>query len=120
MVPLAKEADRLTSEMFRRARREAAADPRDATRPVAASGIHWWVMETDRAMLNAYVNGGEESSFARLVELHLGMVYSACRRMLGDGHAAEDAAQAVFILLAQKASSLKSTVVLAGWLHTTA
>jgi RNA polymerase sigma factor (sigma-70 family) len=77
-------------------------------------------MDADRDMLGTYVRDRSEPAFARLVERHLGMVYSACRRMLGDAHAAEDAVQAVFILLAQKAAMLKPGVVLAGWLHNTA
>jgi len=47
------------------------------------------------------------------------LVYWTCRRALNDPQLAEDASQAVFLLLAQKAKSLKRGVVLSGWLFNT-
>lgn len=55
-----------------------------------------------------------EAVFARLMERHRGLVYSTCRRELGDNAQAEDAAQVVFLGLAQKAKSLRQMVVLKG------
>jgi RNA polymerase sigma factor (sigma-70 family) len=46
------------------------------------------------------------------------MVYQTCRRLLGDAHDAEDAAQAAFVLLARKPSKAKPA--LAAWLYTVA
>ena len=46
-------------------------------------------------------DGPAEAVFRVLVERHAPMVLSTCRRVLGDGHDAQDAAQAVFLVLAQ-------------------
>jgi RNA polymerase sigma factor (sigma-70 family) len=73
----------------------------------------------DWDLLNQFVHTQSEDAFARLVELHAGMVYSVCRRRLHDSHLAEDATQAVFIVLAARARTLRAGS-LAGWLHQTA
>ncbi|HEX2974269.1 MAG TPA: sigma-70 family RNA polymerase sigma factor, partial [Tepidisphaeraceae bacterium] len=50
---------------------------------------------------------------------HSGWIYHVCRRNLRDAHQAEDATQAVFLLLARKASVIKAETHLAGWLFHT-
>jgi RNA polymerase sigma factor (sigma-70 family) len=54
------------------------------------------------------------------VREHAGLVFSSARRRVGDGHLAEDVAQAVFLILSQKrhaaARSEQRTGSLAGWL----
>ena len=45
------------------------------------------------------------------------MVYSVCLRVLGDPASAEDATQAAFLVLFQKARSLASETVLSSWLY---
>jgi RNA polymerase sigma factor (sigma-70 family) len=60
--------------------------------------------------------GGEEA-FRKLVDQYLGLVYSACLRQLKDRHLAEDATQAVFILISQKAAAQRQGY-LVGWLLT--
>src|SRR5262249_49792553 len=45
------------------------------------------------------------------------MVLHACRRVLGDAHAAEDACQATFLVLARRAGCLQQPGRLAGWLY---
>ncbi|MCW8128967.1 MAG: RNA polymerase sigma factor [Planctomycetota bacterium] len=75
---------------------------------------------SDAALLERFATQGDGEAFRALVDRHAGMVFAACLRVLGDRHGAEDAAQAVFLLLARKARGLGPGVVLAGWLYKTA
>src|SRR5438552_567750 len=74
----------------------------------------------DWSLLREYVERRSEAAFETLVRRHLDMVYSAARRQTGEADLAEEAAQAVFILLARKAPDLRPGVVVAGWLYRTA
>ncbi len=58
-----------------------------------------------------------ELAFAALVERHGPMVLRVCRGVLRDGHDAEDAFQATFLILARKAGSIRRRDALAAWLH---
>jgi RNA polymerase sigma factor (sigma-70 family) len=76
-------------------------------------------MTDDAELLSRYAEARSEAAFAEIVERHLGMVYhSAMRQLGGDAHRANDVAQSVFILLAEKANQLCGHPSLAGWLHT--
>jgi RNA polymerase sigma factor (sigma-70 family) len=72
----------------------------------------------DIELLRLYEERGEESAFAQLVKRHGGWIFAAARRRLGDEHLADDATQAVFVVLAGKASQLVESKEgsLAGWL----
>jgi RNA polymerase sigma factor (sigma-70 family) len=76
------------------------------------------------ADLQQFVASGDGEAFGRVVRQHVDLVYSLCRRELagnnGDLHLADDATQAVFILLARKARSLRYQRTLVGWLYLTA
>ena len=73
----------------------------------------------DLDLLQDYARSGSQSAFTRLVERHLPLVWSTARRQVGDAHLAEDIAQQVFSLLAQKAADLSAEVILSGWLYRT-
>lgn len=75
---------------------------------------------TDAELVRQYAESGDDKPFAELVLRHRQAVYRACLRMLGDAHEAEDAAQAVFIVLHRKASGLRRDGSLSGWLHNVA
>jgi RNA polymerase sigma factor (sigma-70 family) len=77
-------------------------------------------MESDADLLQCFVATGSNPAFAALVQRHLPLVYAtACRRLNGDTHRAQDVAQLVFTLLARKAGSLRRHPSITGWLHTT-
>lgn len=58
---------------------------------------------SDRHLLQRFIRYREEEAFAVLVRRHGPVVWSSCRRVLGDTAEADDAFQATFLLLARKA-----------------
>ncbi|HVS71297.1 MAG TPA: sigma-70 family RNA polymerase sigma factor [Phycisphaerae bacterium] len=76
-------------------------------------------MTADRDLLLAYARDRDEAAFAAIIERYLRLVYAACWRQLRDRHLAEDATQAVFVLLSQKAAAVRPER-LSGWLLTAA
>jgi RNA polymerase sigma factor (sigma-70 family) len=75
---------------------------------------------SDGQLLERFLAGrdrGAESAFAGLVALHGPMVWRVCRTILADSHAAEDAFQATFLILAQRAASIRKRDRVGPWLH---
>jgi DNA-directed RNA polymerase specialized sigma24 family protein len=64
--------------------------------------------------LRRWVDRRDEDAFASLVARHGPMVHGVCRRVLGNPQCAEDAFQAVFLILACKAAGLRHPEALPG------
>ena len=75
---------------------------------------------TDSQLLAEFGRSRNAASFNLLVARYGPIVWSVCRRLTGDPHAAEDAFQATFLVLARKADSLRPLHSAGGWLHRTA
>jgi RNA polymerase sigma factor (sigma-70 family) len=71
----------------------------------------------DGELLRRFQAERNEAAFTALVQRHQGLVFAVCRSVLGAAPEADDAAQATFLVLAQKASSLVNQPSVAGWLH---
>lgn len=84
--------------------RQVAAEPQGETR-------------SDGQLLHHFVESGDDSAFALLVQRHGPMVLAVCQRVLHDPHAAEDAFQATFLILSRKARSIRKQESVGSWLH---
>jgi DNA-directed RNA polymerase specialized sigma24 family protein len=71
----------------------------------------------DGELLRRFQAERNEAAFTALVQRHQGLVFAVCRSVLRTAPEADDAAQATFLVLAQKASSLINQPSVAGWLH---
>jgi RNA polymerase sigma factor (sigma-70 family) len=75
---------------------------------------------TDGQLLERFVEQGEEAAFAALLRRHGPMVLGVCRGVLRRPHDVEDAFQAAFLILAQKAASIRRGESIGSWLHSVA
>jgi RNA polymerase sigma factor (sigma-70 family) len=71
----------------------------------------------DGQLLERFAVGNDAAAFEALLRRHGPLVWGVCRRLLRDGHDAEDAFQATFCALAQKARSIRQLESIAGWLY---
>lgn len=74
----------------------------------------------DGVLLAQFADHGDEAAFAVLLRRHGPMVLGVCRRLLGNGHDAEDAFQATFLILLRRARALERRPSLSSWLYTVA
>jgi len=70
----------------------------------------------DMSLLRQYASTGCQDSFGQIVTRHIDWVYSTCLREVHDEALAEDATQAVFIILSRKAANIREGTRLSGWL----
>ena len=69
----------------------------------------------DWTLLERWTRERDAEAFGDLAGRYAGVVYGACRRILGDGADAEDAAQECFLTLAQ--TRVPPRTNLGAWLH---
>src|SRR5689334_23319132 len=79
--------------------------------------MHATTPPTDRDLLRAFAATRDEAAFAALVRRHGPLVLGVCRRVLADAPEADDAFQAVFLVLARRAGSLRRPEQVASWLY---
>jgi RNA polymerase sigma factor (sigma-70 family) len=75
------------------------------------------VAQTDRQLLEQFIQCGEESAFSALMRRHGPLVWSVCRRLLGNEQDAEDVFQATFLVLARQAGRIRCAGSLSSWLY---
>ncbi len=73
--------------------------------------------DSDGALVRRFADERCEEAFAELVRRFGPAVFGVCRRTLGDHHLAEDAFQAVFVVLARKADTIRPPGAVGGWLY---
>src|SRR5262249_8315034 len=95
--------------------RDRLADIEGTMQDVAGSGKQG--ESTDERLLRDYVAGSDGAAFAAIMRRHGGMVFGVCRRMLGRQQDAEDAFQATFLVLIQKAGRMSAPNLLGNWLY---
>jgi RNA polymerase sigma factor (sigma-70 family) len=71
---------------------------------------------TDQDLLAEYAATKSDDAFAEIAARHTHFVYAAALRQTENQTAAEEITQAVFVILARKASVLRQETVLRGWL----
>src|SRR5262249_24209564 len=72
---------------------------------------------TDRQLLQCFTAEADEAAFAELVRRHGPMVLGVCRRLLGVEADADDAFQAVFLILVLRARSIRNADSVGSWLY---
>jgi RNA polymerase sigma factor (sigma-70 family) len=75
------------------------------------------LQQTDRELLEKFIQRQDGEAFAALVERHGSMVLGVCQRVLDHAQDAEDAFQATFMVLVRKARSLGQPELLGNWLY---
>jgi RNA polymerase sigma factor (sigma-70 family) len=71
----------------------------------------------DAVLLARFAAGRDAEAFRELVRRHGPLVLGVCRRVAGHAQDAEDAFQAVFLILAYKAAVVRRPEVLGNWIY---
>jgi RNA polymerase sigma factor (sigma-70 family) len=71
---------------------------------------------TDAELLSCFLDRQDDVAFAALVQRHGSMVWGVCRRLLSHPDA-EDAFQAVFVVLFRRAGAIRPRTMVANWLY---
>jgi RNA polymerase sigma factor (sigma-70 family) len=79
--------------------------------------VHNAANHTDGQLLAQFLAQHDEAAFTALLSRHGPMVLGVCCRVLGNTADAEDAFQAVFLVLVEKAAALAARAELGDWLH---
>jgi RNA polymerase sigma factor (sigma-70 family) len=72
---------------------------------------------SDGELLTRYARARDNEAFAELLRRHGPVVFGVCRRLLVNQHDAEDAFQAVFLVLARKVESVRPPGMVGNWLY---
>ena len=73
--------------------------------------------EADAALLTRYARDRDNAAFAELLRRHGPVVLGVCRRILSSPHDAEDAFQAVFLVLAKRPEAIRPAGQVGNWLY---
>jgi RNA polymerase sigma factor (sigma-70 family) len=85
--------------------------PTDLLRQLEAPTAH------DSELLARFVRERDQLAFAELLRRHGPVVLGVCRRMTGHQQDAEDAFQAVFLILSRKAAAIGKPELIGNWLY---
>jgi RNA polymerase sigma factor (sigma-70 family) len=80
-------------------------------------GVGEGVSATDAELLQRFASRRDEEAFTALVERHGRMVLRVCRQMLRNADDADDAFQAVWLVLVRRAGQIRRGELLSGWLY---
>ena len=71
----------------------------------------------DQELLRRFLTDHDKEAFNALLRRHGSMVLDVCRNVLGNEQDAEDAFQATFLVLAQKAGAIRKSASVGSWLY---
>ncbi len=87
---------------------------------LVALGANAPSVEPDGELLARFASSADEAAFAAVVRRYARLVWRVARTRCRTESTAEEVFQATFVVLARKASSIRSEAALPGWLHRTA
>src|SRR3954451_16053533 len=73
-------------------------------------------MDDDATLLRRYVRERSDDAFRTIAQRYLRLIYATSVRHVKDPHLAEDVTQAVLIVLARKAGTIRRSELLPAWL----